>query len=83
MASENLVFVGTTPCKIPSDGVTDTFISCETTDLGSDVGVNSQSITVISNSVAFTTSWPNVVHFSSVVTPMLNELFPTSGYANK
>ena len=35
MASENKVFVGTAPCIIPSDGVTDTFISCETTDIGS------------------------------------------------
>jgi hypothetical protein len=63
MASENLVFVGAAPCVIPSDGVTDTFISCETTDIGSDVSVNSQLVTVISKSVAFTTSWPNVVHF--------------------
>ena len=83
MASENQVFVGTTPCIIPSDGVTDTFISCETTDIGSDIGINSQSITVISNSVAFTTSYPNVVHFAGGATAQLNEIFPSSGYANK
>lgn len=83
MASENQVFVGATPCIIPSDGVTDTFISCETTDIKSDKDVNSQAITVITNSVAFTTSHPNVVHFAGVATPQINEIFPTSGFANK
>lgn len=83
MASENQVFVGATPCIIPSDGVTDTFISCETTDIGSDIGINSQAITVISNSVAFTTAYPNVVHFNGGSTAQLNEIFPSSGYANK
>lgn len=35
ISGNNLVYVGNYPCNIPSDGVTDTFITCETSDSGS------------------------------------------------
>jgi hypothetical protein len=82
MATGNLVYVGTFPCVIPSDGVTDTFISCETSDSWSTTGISSLPVTLISNSIPFTTSWPNVVSYSNSYTPSLNEMFPTSGFAN-
>lgn len=33
--TQNLVFINGSPCKIPADGVTDTFITCVTPDSGS------------------------------------------------
>jgi len=35
IAGNNLIYVGNFPCIIPSDGVTNTFITCQTTDSGS------------------------------------------------
>lgn len=71
MATGNLVFVGTYPCIIPSDGVTDTFITCETTDSGSDTNIYSLPVTLISHNIAFTTTYPNVVDYTSAYTPSL------------
>jgi hypothetical protein len=82
MAEGNLVFVGTFPCNIPSDGVTDTFISCETSDSGSTSNINNLPVTLISNGIAFTTVTPNLVSYVDSATPRLNEVFPEAGYAN-
>lgn len=82
MASGNKIFVGIFPCIIPSDGVSDTFISCETTDTGSDTNINNMPVTIISYGVSYTTSYPNTVYFDSYYTPYLKELFPASGYAD-
>jgi hypothetical protein len=58
------IFVGPYPCIIPADGVTDTFITCETTDTGSLVDIYSQTIALYQNGVLMTTtSSPNHVHF--------------------
>lgn len=82
MASGNKIFVGIFPCIIPSDGVSDTFIACETTDTGSDTNINNMPVTIISSGTSFTTSYPNTVYFDSYFTPYLYELFPASGFAN-
>lgn len=81
--SDNLVYVGTTPCIIPSDGVTDTFISCETGDTGSDVDLPNNPVTLISyrGTVFTTTSSPNTVYYRSSITPQLRDVFPSAGYA--
>lgn len=76
------MFVGTFPCTIPSDGVTDTFISCETTDSGSATNINNLPVTIISNGVAFTTVAPNLVSYVDSATPKLYEVYPDAGYAN-
>lgn len=72
MPSGNKVFVGTFPCLIPADGVTDTFITCETSDSGSDSDILDLPVTLISYSIPFTTSSPNLVRYVSVVTPQLD-----------
>lgn len=82
VASENLVYVGTYPCIIPSDGVTDTFISCETSDTGLTTSFYNQAVTLISYGKTFTTTSPYLVHFRSSYTPSLTEIYPTSGFAD-
>lgn len=81
VASNNQVFVGFYPCIIPSDGVTDTFISCETSDTGLVSDTNAQPVTLISYGNSFTTSYPNVVYYQNYYTPFLNEIYPSSGFA--
>lgn len=71
IASQNLVYVGTFPCIIPSDGVSDTYIACMTTDTGSRTNIDNMPITVISYGTAFTTSYPNSVYFRDYKTPQL------------
>jgi hypothetical protein len=78
--SNNLVYVGTYPCIIPSDGVTDTFISCVTGDTGSTTDINNLPVTLISSGAAFTTSSPNTVSYQNAYTPQLNDVFPSAGY---
>lgn len=83
MATGNQVYVGNFPCNIPSDGVTDTFITCETTDSGSNSDISNLPVTLISNSIAFTTASPNLVSYVNSYTPQLYELFPSAGFANQ
>ena len=80
--TQNTILVGSYPCVIPSDGVTDTFISCETTDTGSVSNVDNQKITLIYNGVQVTSSYPNSVYFRTHSTPYLLGVFPTAGFAN-
>jgi hypothetical protein len=77
--SENSVYVGTFPCKIPADGVTDTFISCQTSDSGSLTNINSLPVTLISYGTSVTSSSPNVVTYSGSYTPYLVDVFPSAG----
>ena len=67
--SDNLVYVGTIECKVPADGVTDTFISCLTGDSGAYTNLNNQPITLISYGTAVTTSYPNTVYYQTGSTP--------------
>ena len=81
VAHENLVYVGTFPCKIPSDGVTATFISCETSDSGSQTDISTGfPITIISNGKSFTTSYPDMVYYLEIATPQISSVFPTAGF---
>ena len=79
--SQNTVSVGNFPCIIPSDGVMDTFISCETSDTGSVTNVDNQKITLTYNGVSVTTSYPNSVYFRTHSTPYLRDVFPSAGFA--
>ena len=79
-AVDNLVLVGTFPCIIPANGVTDTFISCETTDSGSTSDIKNLPITLISLGVPFTT-YSYRVSYLSGVTPFIREVFPSAGFA--
>ena len=79
VASNNLVYVGTFPCIIPSDGVTDTFISCETSNSGSTAIIYNQQVTLLTNGLSFTTISPDVVNYAYYSTPLLMEVYPTAG----
>lgn len=46
---ETQVFVGPFPCNIQSGGVSDSFITCETTDSGSSNDIYNLYVTIISN----------------------------------
>ena len=81
MATDNHIYVGNFPCIIPSDGVSDTFIACVTTDTGSKTNLNNLPVVLIANGQAFTTSYPNSVYFQDSRTPYLTEMFPASGFA--
>jgi hypothetical protein len=65
--TQNLVFINGLPCKIPSDGVTDTFITCLTPDSGSLTSLSAKSITLVSGTALFTVS--NVVNYRTEYTP--------------
>ena len=78
----NLVYVGTHQCHIPSDGVTDTFITCVTGDLGPDASdQNNLQVTLISYGVAVTTSSPYLVNYKGNKTPYLRDVYPSAGFA--
>lgn len=82
--SDNLVYVGTFPCIVPSDGVTDTFISCETGDTGSTLDINNLPVTLISYGTAVTSSYPNSVYYRDYgYTPQLRDVFPSAGFAGR
>ena len=78
--SDNLVYVGTIQCAVPADGVTDTFISCQTGDSGQYTNLNNQPVTLISYGTAVTTSYPNTVYYQSGSTPELRDVFPSAGF---
>ncbi len=69
MPSENSIFVGDFPCIVPADGVTDTFISCETSDSGFSSDIYNLKVTIVTASGFFTTSSPNLVHYTKAATP--------------
>jgi hypothetical protein len=78
--SDNLVYVGVIPCIIPSDGVTDTFISCVTGDTGSTTDINNLQVTLISLGAFTISSYPNTVSYQGAYTPQLKDVFPSAGY---
>lgn len=82
MASENSIYIGNFPCIIPSDGVSDTFIACTTTDTGSTTNINNQPVTLIAYGQFSTSSYPDSVYFYTSSTPYLTEMFPASGFAD-
>ncbi|MFM7856414.1 MAG: hypothetical protein ACKO96_31960, partial [Flammeovirgaceae bacterium] len=83
MADKIIVFVGQFPCNIPADGVTDTYISCETTDSGSKSNINNLPVTLISDGISVTSSAPNVVNYADSRTSQLNFMIPTSNFGGQ
>lgn len=81
--NDNHIQVGDTTCIIPSDGVTDTFISCETGDLGSDVDKINNPVSLFSynRKASATTSTPFVISYRKDSTPQLRDVFPSAGFA--
>lgn len=79
MANMNNILVGNYPCIIPSDGVTTTFISCVTTDPGSQYDLKNQVITIMANDQTATA--PTKFSYLGSSTPILQEIYPVAGYA--
>ena len=78
--TDNLVYVGVFPCAIPADGVTDTFISCETGDTGSTTSISNLPVTLISTGTFYTT-YQYVVSYKDWITPQLKVIYPSAGFA--
>lgn len=76
----NQVLVGTFPCKIPSGGVTNAFITCETTDSKSTTDIYNLRVTLISDGRTAVSSVNDVVHYTNSATPKITEVFPSSTY---
>lgn len=74
--TDNHIYIGTFPCKVPSDGVTDTFITCITTDTGLYQNLNSMPVTLISYGIQVTAS--TKVSFTTGSTPELWDVFPSA-----
>ena len=81
--SENRIYVGTLPCVIPSDGVTDTFISCVTSDSGLTSNSGFLPVTLFAYGSSFTTSYPHGVQYNIDKTPELNSVYPTAGFGGQ
>lgn len=76
--------MGSIPCTIPSDGVTDTFISCVTGDSGSSTDLPGYlTVSLISYGSRVTSASPNVVYYVNSWTPQLYAVFPTAGYGGQ
>jgi len=76
--------VGIIPCTIPSDGVTDTFISCVTGDSGSTTDINYMYVTLVSyGAYSITSAGTNYVRYLRSVTPQLNAVFPTAAFGGQ
>jgi hypothetical protein len=74
--TDNHIYVGPFPCKVPSDGVTDTFITCITTDTGLYDNVWGMTITLISYGIVATSNVQ--IHFTTGSTPELRDVFPSA-----
>jgi len=83
MAEKIQVFVGAFPCKLPADGVTDTFISCETTDSKSTSDIKNNRVTIVSDGISVTSSSTDVVDYLGTVTSTLDNIFPTSNFGGQ
>jgi small ligand-binding sensory domain FIST len=67
------------PCTIPADGVTDTFISCETTNTYVNSDISNLGISLISYNT-FVTSSQGTVSYTVASTPYLRDVFPSAGF---
>ena len=79
--TQNIVLVGKSVCRIPSDGVTDTFIVCETPDSGSISSMDNVAISLSTTKGSVSTTNPNTVYYSLSYTPLLSDIYPTAGFA--
>lgn len=83
MADKLQIFVGDFPCKIPADGVTDTYISCLTTDSNAISDINDLPVTLISNGISVSSVAPNTVSYLNAKTSQLTFLIPTSNFGGQ
>ena len=79
--TQNIVLVGKSVCRIQSDGVTDTFIVCQTPDSGSISNITNLSVSLITSTGYVSTTNPNTVFYSLSHTPLLSDIYPTAGFA--
>lgn len=74
--------MGSFPCKITSEGVSDTYISCETTDSKSTKDILDLPVTVVSKGASDTSKNPFLVSYKVSKTPAVDAIYPTAGYAS-
>jgi hypothetical protein len=67
------------PCTIPAAGVTDTYISCETSDSMSDTDVDNLAVNLVSYNTLVTTS-AYTVSYTAASTPYLEDVYPSAGF---
>jgi hypothetical protein len=76
------VYVGTFPCLVDQDGgVSDSYITCETTDTGSEGDITGLYVTIVSKGKTYTTTSPDYVNYYYYLTPQVNEIFPSAGFS--
>lgn len=75
------MYVGSFPCLIDEGGVSDSYITCETTDTGSLSDIYTQYVTIVSKGKTYTTSSSDYVNLYSSMNPQVNEIFPSAGIA--
>lgn len=66
------VFVGSFPCNVQSGGVSDSFITCETTDSGSSYDIYYLYVTIISKKKTIKSQGSDYVSYQSSYTPLLS-----------
>ena len=62
--------------------MSETYITCETTDTGSQDDIYNLFVTIISNGKKYTTTSPDYVNFYGFMNSQVNEIFPSAGFAN-
>lgn len=83
-AKDLSVTVGPYKCPITGNGVSSTYIVCQTTSLGqAKDNPNFMAITLTSGSKSVISTYPDGVFYSSGSTPVVNEVFPAASYANQ
>lgn len=81
-ASDNKVFVGNYPCPISSGGVSETYITCVTSDSKSTTDISNLAVTVISKGASDVSKSPFVVSYSSSYTSSIDEVFPSAAHSD-
>jgi hypothetical protein len=75
------VYVGNFPCLVDEGGVSDTHITCETTDTGSTNDMYNLYVTVVSKGKTYTTTSSDYVNFYNSMNSQVDEIFPSAGFA--
>lgn len=76
------MFVGAFPCLIgEGGGVSDSYITCETTDSGAENDITGLYVTVVSKGKTYTTTSQDYVNYLFSVAPQVNDIFPTAGFS--
>ncbi len=78
MPTDNTITVGKYPCKIPADGVTDTFLVCITADTMQNADIKNLPIKIVSGGQTIVTASPYLFSYVNAKTPELYDVSPTS-----